>query len=110
MSSRRFGFITGLEGEYKGGVFKILNHEKIVIGRDYHFAEIVINGDNKYVSRIHCSIEYDINTDMYIVVDLSANGTFINDGRDKIPFGQETHIPRGTSVAIGNRHNIFLLN
>lgn len=99
-----------MEGEYKGAVFKLKDNEKIAIGRDANLSDIVINSNNKKVSRIHCSVMYDAKTDAYRVTDLSTNGTYDSTKSKRLLYGQEMLIGRGTPIIIGDKHNVLLLN
>lgn len=110
MAVKNLGFITGVAGEYKGAVFKLNDHERIAIGRDAKHADIVINSNNKRVSRIHCCVMFDAAYDAYKVSDLSKNGTYDANTKKKLPYGQEVLIARGTSIIIGDKHNVLLLN
>ena len=95
MAVRKLGFITGVAGEYKGAVFKLNDNERVAIGRDAEHADIVINSNNKRVSRIHCCVMFDAAMNMYCVNDLSKNGTYDAHTKKKLPYGQEVFLARG---------------
>lgn len=103
------GGITGLTGMYANQDIQIAPGEEIVIGRDSNVSNVIISQNAEKVSRKHCSIQFDAETNSYRVVDHSSNGTFI-DGGNRLVAGIPTSLSRGTVLALGNRENRFKLN
>lgn len=70
------------------------------VGKDKKWAKVVIPNEFSNVSRIHCTITYDINREKYYVVDLSSNGTYI--GKIRLKKNTRTAIEPGTEICLAN--------
>lgn len=71
------GRVRCISGKYQGSEFRIYPNEKLVLGRGYDRADIVL--DDLQISREHCWIQYNTQADSYFVCNCSANGIMIND-------------------------------
>lgn len=75
ITATRNGKVTGVSGgAYDGVEIPLADGVAIVIGCDPANCNIVIQSER--VSPVHCQIVYYIDNNIYIVRDLSANGTF----------------------------------
>lgn len=100
--------IVCVEGEFRNASFNINPGESLVIGRDSNVSNIVVVAPK--VSRKHCSVRFDRNSNCYFVADYSANGTFtVHNGARLVP-NQEISVPCGTIIALGNNDNQFRLD
>ena len=102
------GVIRGLSGMYQGFDFPIENNEEILIGTDPAQASIVVDANSSYISRRHCSIQYDAMQNVYLVTDYSSNGTYTADGI-KINSGIPKMLNRGEKIYLGTTDNMFQL-
>jgi uncharacterized membrane protein YhaH (DUF805 family) len=102
------GGIVGLSGIYSNITFPIEGYEEIVIGRDAAFSHIVLNRNAEKISRKHVSIGYDPNEGMYVVTDLSSNGTYLNDGTRLSP-GTAINLAPGSIIYLAKQDNSFRL-
>ncbi len=102
------GSVKGISGTYEGFDIPLNSGETIVIGRDPGVSNIVLEDEQGYVSRKHCSISYDSQTGNYTVIDYSSNGVILEEG-DKIPKSQPVNLMAKTNIYIGSRSNAFKL-
>lgn len=96
--------IYGINGEYAGAEVQI--GRGIVIGRDPTVCQLVINKEN--ISRRHCKIEYNVDTNVFNVTDYSKNGTYVLGGKrllENVP----TELAVGTTIQLGNNEETFRL-
>lgn len=102
------GSINGVSGQYDGYSFPIDGGTQIVIGKDPAVCNIIIDPKYQTVSRKHCSVFFDPQSNQYKVTDFSSNGTFVEGGvriASKVP----TVLNPGTVINIGNTDNLFRL-
>lgn len=105
-SNEKNGSLACLAGEYAGTVIPLRRGEELMIGRDGAFCNIVLTGDK--ISRKHCSVRFNPDTERYTVTDLSSNGTYIK-GAARLIKGQPTELTAGTTLILGNEDNLFRL-
>lgn len=105
-SNERNGALACLAGEYAGTTIPLRRGEELMIGRDGAFCNIVLTGDK--ISRKHCAVRYNPDTERYTVTDLSSNGTYVKGGVRLIK-GQATELTAGTTLILGNEDNLFRL-
>lgn len=75
------GKITVISGSMNGKEFNLDTGKGYIIGKDSSKAQIVLAYDYSKVSREHCVISYDDQTQMYSVIDMSSNGTYYIDNK-----------------------------
>ena len=96
-------------GAYAGTFFDFNPGENITLGRDESQCQIILPVTEDKVSRVHCSVGFDANTNAYTVVDLgSKNGTMLADGtrlRPHVP----TVVQRNNVILLGDDKNTFRL-
>jgi hypothetical protein len=72
--------LVGVSGLYAGKTIR-LARERVAFGRDPMQCSIVYPPETRAISRRHCEIYYDRNTKRYMLVDLSSQGTFFDNGQ-----------------------------
>lgn len=95
-----------LKAEGKSRMWRIEADRKIHLGRSAEDCEISIQGND--ISRIHCEISYDSSKRVFLVTDLSANGTFTESGL----IGRErtASISAGEKIYLATRQFELLLD
>lgn len=82
---------------------------RIVIGKDPSQCSIIIDKSYAKVSRTHCPVEYDSYNNVYVVTDMSTNGTKIVGG-PKLQRGTPSYLDRGTVINLAGTDNTFRLD
>jgi pSer/pThr/pTyr-binding forkhead associated (FHA) protein len=104
------GALVGKNGVYSNSIIKIPRCGSINIGRDSSVCDIVISTNCSKISRIHCSISFDLINNYYVIQDFSTNGTVINNnGKKTMIKEQTTRAYSGNVIYIGNDENSFEL-
>lgn len=75
------GKITVISGSMNGKEFNLGTGKGYIIGKDLSKSQIVLAYDYGKVSREHCVISYDDQTQLYSVIDMSSNGTYYIDNK-----------------------------
>lgn len=97
-------FIIGIEGTYAGARINI--GDGIFIGRDAKVSNLVIHDDR--ISRRHCKIVYNDDTNTFDVTDYSRNGTYVIGGQ-RLDEKALTQLQPGTKIQLGKDGDIFQL-
>lgn len=97
------GKITSLSGMDKGATYTIKDGEEIIIGKDPNTANIIIDKKYEKVSRRHCGIKYDAENDIYMVIDYSMNGTYINSVK-QLSKNIYVKVPKGTIINLAKEN------
>lgn len=97
--------LVGLSGMYKGARFELKDEDQFAIGRDPHYCNIVITSDKEKVSREHCSVCYRADKNVFEVVDLSTNGTYV--GKRRLKYGEASILTVGDSIRLADSSNCF---
>jgi len=100
--------IIGVTGMYRGAVFPLDNDEELIIGRDAMLSHIVITENAEKISRKHINISFDSYENVYMVTDLSSNGTYLEDGTRLIA-NIPVKLGRGTVIYLAKKENTFRL-
>lgn len=90
--------IRCLSGEYEGATLPLKFRETMYVGRDHNICNVVLA--NPRVSRKHCSIQYDVATDTFKVVNYSKNGVFVEGQR--METNRPYQFPHGTIIKISD--------
>lgn len=101
------GVLVGLTGVYAGMEIPLPSGEFIKLGR-LTTNHLVFEGQ-KSVSRDHCKMKWDADSQMYTICDYSSTGSFINGSHDCLPQNLEMTLKPGTVLAIGDETNTFRL-
>lgn len=91
-------------GEYTGAVLNIKSGDKIILGTDPKFCNLVFN--DKSISRQHCSIICKPNSNTAILQDTSTNGTYLSDGTRLKPHNP-TELTLPCKIFFGNKPESF---
>lgn len=109
-SSEKTGSLIGITEQGKNIELHIRPEQKILIGRAEGMADVVILQPG--VSRIHCMLIYHDKENLYEIVDLSKNGTYVADA------GSELYrlvpdisykVKSGTRISFGDTEHIYYL-
>ena len=90
-----------MTGSMGGAQMKMMAGEKLFLGKDPKFANLVFDRSYVKVSRTHCSVAYDAQNDRYVVVDLSSNGTYFENGRRMVA-KQSTYVAHGEVIKLAD--------
>lgn len=60
--------------------YKLYCNKSVTIGRNSQICDIVVTGD-AHISKKHCELIYDENQDLFICMDYSTNGLYVNGQR-----------------------------
>lgn len=101
------GTVHGLSGAYANSNIQIPAGQKLVIGSAPESCNVVINNSD-YISRIHCSIRFDPDTQQYMVKDHSKNHTYLQNGI-ALQNGVYTYLPKGSIIYLATTDNMFQL-
>lgn len=104
--------LIGVKGQYAGCVFKIKGDDRFILGRDAAVCNVVFSESESKISRRHCEIHYNYDSEKYIVTDYSSNGTYVTNGKqkNKLPQGKPMQVAAQFYLEIGNDRNVFKLN
>ena len=98
--------VCGLSGPLKDVIVKI-SSEPVIFGRDPRTCKVLFPSNFVQISRIHCSLSYDSNSQQFVLEDLgSTTGTFLSTGERLTPH-QKVFIYPGDSFYLGNNENLF---
>jgi hypothetical protein len=96
--------LYGLGGEFAGASFRIRG-QGLRMGRDPEMCQIVFPADSGEVSRRHCTVGFDEEARIFLLVDHgSSNGTFLNDGRRLEPGVPYRLLPGDRFALSGGKH------
>lgn len=99
------GSITGMDGTYEGATLPVTG-EPVIIGRDTSVCNMIVVGD--MVSREHCTVSYNRESHIYMVTDLSSNGTYDGNGK-RLANGVPVYMEAGSMIRIGKDGERFIL-
>jgi len=99
--------IKVLTGSFKGTTVPAADGETIYVGKDA-LSHIRFPGDYAHVSRTHCTITYNRQSNMYYVTDSSRNGTYTNGGF-RLEKGRTVPIPPNTTLMLADKDCSILL-
>ena len=79
----------------------------LVFGRDPEICNVIFAPNEPGVSRCHCSVKYNAQTEMFLVEDLgSSYGTFLSDGK-RVTASNFAILHDGDRFYIGRKENEF---
>ncbi len=98
--------IIGVAGQFAGKSFQI-SQQGILMGRDSASCEFAFPDNAQGISRNHCRIMYNPQTQMFVLYDLgSSYGTFLATGA-KVLQGQPVALRPGDEFYLASRANTF---
>lgn len=99
--------LLGISGMYAGSNFPLTPDQPVILGRDGAAAQIVFSQGAQKISRRHCEVMFNSQTQQYRVTDFSSNGTYVNGSR--LPANAPVKLARGTEISLGDSNNIMKL-
>jgi hypothetical protein len=105
-ATEKQGVLTGVAGGCQGITICFRPEQRILLGRDKNAADVVVNFPK--VSRLHCTIIYHQQDNIYEIIDFSRNGTFLSGGKRLVPDTAYCVKP-GTRISFGDVDNIYCL-
>ena len=98
--------IIGIVGQFAGRAFPI-PPQGIMMGRDPAACDFVFSENTKGISRSHCKLQFNNQTQMFVLYDLgSSYGTFLGNGL-RVPQGQPAALRTGDEFYLASRGNVF---
>lgn len=98
--------IIGISGQFAGRAFPI-SPQGTMMGREPASCDFVFPDGAPGISRNHCKIQFNPQTQMFILYDLgSSYGTFWGNGI-RVPQGQPAALRVGDEFYLGSRANVF---
>lgn len=104
----RGGVLEIISGTMKDYRIPIRSGETLMLGKDPKVSHVVFDKSYVYVSRLHCTIEYSGESNVYYVVDASSNGTLTN-GKTRLVKGKRTMLTPGSVLLLGNEDCTIVL-
>ena len=102
------GTIKVLAGSMRGAEIPIRDGETLWIGKDAKSCNVVFDPSFTHISRMHCSVTYNAQSDRYIVVDESTNGTYLENGT-RLPKHERRPLSPGTTLRLAKDGNCVRL-
>ncbi len=101
--------VVGVVGNYAGQAF-LIGPQGMIMGREQNACDFVFAGDVHGISRVHCKIQFNQQTGMFVIYDLgSSYGTFLANGV-RVLQGQPMAIQPGGQFYLGDRGCTFMVN
>ena len=98
--------LIGVAGLFAGKSFPI-RPQGIMMGRDSAACDFVFPDHAQGISRNHCKIQFNPQTQMFVLYDLgSSYGTFLGNGV-RVPQGQPMAMRPGDEFYLASRANLF---
>jgi uncharacterized RDD family membrane protein YckC len=99
----------GMTGQFAGKKFYIQS-QGAIIGRDAASCDFVFPDNTPGVSRNHCKISFNPQTQLFVLYDLgSSYGTFLGNG-NRVSQGMPTALHAGDEFYVASRANSFRVN
>lgn len=86
----------------------VQKNDILKIGRSKFSSNLVLDHDTN-ISRIHCYVRFDDKKNIFYLSDVSANGTYFEDGR-RLEKNREYPVPPGTKFYLASRNNMLFVN
>lgn len=100
--------LIGVAGRYAGQAY-LIGAQGLMMGRDQSACDFVFDGNANGISRMHCKIQYNPQTGMFILYDLgSSYGTYLGNGV-RIPQGQPMALSPGGQFYLADRGCMFMV-
>jgi hypothetical protein len=97
--------LRGIGGAYDGALIPV--EGLLTLGRDPGACQVVYPKDMPGISRTHCTVRYDADADVFVLKDLSSEGTIV-DGRP-LGRGRQTTLRHGDVFYLADRENGFIV-
>ena len=102
------GVMVGLTGVYAGVEIPLQPGESVKIGRDAT-SNLIYDKSAPRISRHHCEITWNPQSQNYSIIDTSTNGTFKNGSEDCLPQNMRISLEIGCTISLGDDDNMFRL-
>jgi len=99
--------IKGITGSFAGQNIELVDNQ-LTIGRDPRLAQLVYPQNKEEISRKHCAIRFDVNTQKFTLTDYSSNGTFLSSNQ-KLEPGQAYYLNSGDRFYLADPSEVFEL-
>lgn len=101
--------VISIAGPFAGKAFPV-TEQGITFGRDRNLCDVVYSENTKGISRIHCKVLYNTQTNMFILYDMgSTYGTFLENGK-RITQDQPMALRVGEGFYLASNINLFRTN
>lgn len=101
--------LVGVAGRFAGQAF-LIGPQGMLMGRDQNACDFRFDNSSNGISRMHCKVEYNPQTGMFILYDLgSSYGTFLGNGM-RVPQGQPMALRAGDQFYLADRNCMFMVN
>ena len=98
--------IIGISGQFAGQAFPVSTHG-VMLGRDPASCDFVFPANAKGISRNHCKLQFNPQTQMFVLYDLGSSfGTYLGSGI-QVPQGQPAALCAGDEFYLATRANVF---
>ena len=98
--------IIGISGQFAGQAFPVSTHG-VMLGRDPASCDFVFPSNAKGISRNHCKLQFNPQTQMFVLYVLGSSfGTYLGSGI-QVPQGQPAALRAGGEVYLATRANGF---
>ncbi|MCI8371748.1 MAG: VWA domain-containing protein [Lachnospiraceae bacterium] len=87
-----------LDGSMKGKQLSFENGKVYTVGKDAAKSDILLDQQFQSVSRVHCTIEFDVRHNGYYITDYSSNGTYLMKSQRRLQQGERMLIARNTII------------
>ena len=95
-----------VSGPFAGKAFSVMN-QGITFGRDANLCEVVYSENAKGISRIHCKLLFNPQSQMFILYDMgSSYGTFLDNGK-RVLQDQPVALRPGEGFYLASNMNSF---
>ena len=101
---KKIGRLTVLCAPLYGGAVELTHTREIWIGTDPNECGLIAQGTG--ISRKHCCLSYNAKSDTYLLMDISANGTYLADGR-RLPKNLLMELEPGMEFWLSEPENRF---
>jgi hypothetical protein len=97
--------VKGVTGSFAGQNIELVENQ-LTIGRDPRLAQLVYPQDKEEISRKHCTVRFDINTQKFTLTDSSSNGTYLSSNQ-KLEPGQTYYLNSGDRFYLADPGEVF---
>lgn len=101
--------LIGVAGRYAGQAY-LIGPQGLIMGRDQNACDFVFESNANGISRMHCKVQYNPQTGMFILYDLgSSYGTYLGNGV-RVPQGQPMALGTGEQFYLADRGCMFMVS
>lgn len=101
--------LIGVTGTYAGQAF-LIGAQGMLMGRDQTACDFVFAGSTGGISRMHCKVQYNQQTGMFVLYDLgSSYGTFLANGV-RVQQGQPAALRPGGQFYLAEQGYMFMVD